>query len=143
MYRAEQIDASMSSYFRVGNLTALRELALLWLADRVDDALTRYRADHAIDGTWPARERIVVAVTGGPETETLLRRAARIAQRAAGTELLAVHVLPTDGLPSTPSATIAAAPRAHRVARRHVPHGGGGGRARRPSSTSRAGSTRP
>ncbi|GHH73392.1 DUF4118 domain-containing protein [Promicromonospora soli] len=108
VYRAEQIDASMSSYFRVGNLTALRELALLWLADRVDDALTRYRADHAIDGTWPARERIVVAVTGGPETETLLRRGARIAQRAAGTELLAVHVLPTDGLPSTPSATISA-----------------------------------
>lgn len=108
VYRAEQIDASMSSFFRVGNLTALRELALLWLADRVDDALTRYRADHAIDGTWPARERIVVAVTGGPETETLLRRAARIAQRAAGTELLAVHVLPTDGLPATPSATIAA-----------------------------------
>ncbi|GAA4723086.1 two-component system, OmpR family, sensor histidine kinase KdpD [Promicromonospora umidemergens] len=108
VYRAEQIDASMSSFFRVGNLTALRELALLWLADRVDDALTRYRADHAIDGTWPARERIVVAVTGGPETETLLRRGARIAQRAAGTELLAVHVLPTDGLPSTPSATISA-----------------------------------
>ncbi|MEV0950923.1 DUF4118 domain-containing protein [Promicromonospora sp. NPDC050249] len=108
VYRADQIDASMSSFFRVGNLTALRELALLWLADRVDDALTRYRADHAIGGTWPARERIVVAVTGGPETETLLRRAARIAQRAAGTELLAVHVLPTDGLPSTPSATIAA-----------------------------------
>ncbi|MFD6448351.1 DUF4118 domain-containing protein [Promicromonospora sp. NPDC060204] len=108
VYRAEQIDASMSSFFRVGNLTALRELALLWLADRVDDALTRYRADHSIGGTWPARERIVVAVTGGPETETLLHRAARIAQRAAGTELLAVHVLPTDGLPSTPSATIAA-----------------------------------
>lgn len=108
VYRAEQIDASMSSFFRIGNLTALRELALLWLADRVDDALTRYRADHSIGGTWPARERLVVAVTGGPETETLLRRAARIAQRAAGTELLAVHVLPTDGLPSTPSATIAA-----------------------------------
>jgi two-component system sensor histidine kinase KdpD len=108
VYRAEQIDASMSSFFRVGNLTALRELALLWLADRVDDALTRYRADHSIDGTWPARERIVVAVTGGPETETLLRRGARIAQRAAGTELLAVHVLPTDGLPATPSATIGA-----------------------------------
>ncbi|MFJ3407632.1 DUF4118 domain-containing protein [Promicromonospora sp. NPDC090134] len=108
VYRAEQIDASMSSFFRVGNLTALRELALLWLADRVDDALTRYRADHSIGGTWPARERIVVAVTGGPETETLLRRAARIAQRAAGTELLAVHVLPTDGLPATPSSTIAA-----------------------------------
>ncbi|OCI31876.1 sensor protein KdpD [Oerskovia enterophila] len=108
VYRAEQIDASLSSYFRTGNLTALRELALLWLADRVDDALTRYRADHAISGTWPARERIVVAVTGGPEGETLLRRGARIAQRAAGSELVAVHVLATDGLPSAPPAAIAA-----------------------------------
>ncbi|WP_276319037.1 DUF4118 domain-containing protein [Oerskovia turbata] len=108
VYRAEQIDASLSSYFRTGNLTALRELALLWLADRVDDALTRYRADHAIVGTWPARERVVVAVTGGPEGETLLRRGARIAQRAAGSELVAVHVLATDGLPSAPPAAIAA-----------------------------------
>ncbi|MFF3065598.1 DUF4118 domain-containing protein [Oerskovia sp. NPDC057915] len=108
VYRAEQIDASLSSYFRTGNLTALRELALLWLADRVDDALTRYRADHAIVGTWPARERIVVAVTGGPEGETLLRRGARIAQRAAGSELVAVHVLATDGLPSAAPAAIAA-----------------------------------
>ncbi|MFD4993045.1 DUF4118 domain-containing protein [Cellulosimicrobium cellulans] len=108
VYRAEQIDASLSSYFRVGNLTALRELALLWLADRVDDALTRYRADHAISGTWPARERVVVAVTGGPESATLLRRGARIAERAAGSELLAVHVLATDGLPTASPAAIAA-----------------------------------
>ncbi|HEY5516218.1 MAG TPA: universal stress protein, partial [Pengzhenrongella sp.] len=108
IYRAEQIDASLSSYFRVGNLTALRELALLWLADRVDDALTTYRRDHRIDQPWPARERIVVAVTGGPESETLIRRGARIAQRAAGSELLGVHVLATDGLPSAPPGAIAA-----------------------------------
>lgn len=108
VYRAEQIDASLSSYFRVGNLTALRELALLWLADRVDDALTTYRRDHRIETTWPARERIVVAVTGGAESETLIRRGARISQRAAGSELLAVHVLATDGLPSAPPAAIAA-----------------------------------
>ncbi|WP_268904329.1 DUF4118 domain-containing protein [Cellulomonas algicola] len=107
VYRAEQVDASLSSYFRVGNLTALRELALLWLADRVDDALTDYRRDHRIDAPWPARERIVVAVTGGSESDTLLRRGARIAQRAAGSELLAVHVLATDGLPSAGPARIA------------------------------------
>jgi two-component system sensor histidine kinase KdpD len=107
VYRAEQIDASLTQYFRVGNLTALRELALLWLADRVDDALTTYRRDHRISSPWPARERVVVAVTGGPEGDTLLRRGARIAQRAAGSELLAVHVLATDGLPSAPPARIA------------------------------------
>jgi two-component system sensor histidine kinase KdpD len=108
VYRAEQVDASLSSYFREGNLTALRELALLWLADRVDDALTRYRSEHAISGTWPVRERVVVAVTGGPESATLLRRGARIVERAAGSELLAVHVLATDGLPAASPAALAA-----------------------------------
>ncbi|MCR6688814.1 DUF4118 domain-containing protein [Cellulomonas sp.] len=107
VYRAEQIDASLTQYFRIGNLTALRELALLWLADRVDDALTSYRSDHRIQTPWPARERIVVAITGGPEGDTLVRRGARIAQRSAGSELLAVHVLATDGLPSAPPARTA------------------------------------
>ena len=101
IYKPEKVDASLTSYFRVGNLTALRELALLWLADRVDDQLDDYRRAHRIQETWPAKERIVVAVTGGPESETLIRRGARLAQRAAGAELLAVHVIATDGLRST------------------------------------------
>ncbi|MGC5165536.1 DUF4118 domain-containing protein [Luteimicrobium sp. DT211] len=109
VYRPEQIDASLAAYFREGNLTALRELALLWLADRVDDALAAYREQHAITGTWPARERVVVAVTGGPEGDTLLRRGARIVERAAGSELHAVHVLATDGLPGPPPGAITAA----------------------------------
>ena len=101
IYKPENVDASLTSYFRVGNLTALRELALLWLADRVDDALDDYRRAHQIQETWPAKERIVVAVTGGAESETLIRRGARLAQRAAGSELLAVHVIATDGLRSS------------------------------------------
>src|SRR5659263_186847 len=48
VYAPEKVDAALASYFRVGNLTALRELALLWLADRVDDALELYRAEHGI-----------------------------------------------------------------------------------------------
>ena len=100
IYKADKVDASLTSYFRVGNLTALRELALLWLADRVDDQLDDYRREHQIHVPWPAKERIVVAVTGGPESETLIRRGARLAQRAAGAELLAVHVIATDGLHS-------------------------------------------
>ncbi|MFD3446381.1 DUF4118 domain-containing protein [Microbacteriaceae bacterium 4G12] len=100
VYPAERIDAALSHYFRLGNLTALRELALLWLADEVDTALQTYRAEHGITGTWQARERVVVALTGGPEGETLLRRGARIAARSAGGELLAVHVSSQDGLRS-------------------------------------------
>ncbi|QZN86820.1 DUF4118 domain-containing protein [Cellulomonas sp. C5510] len=98
VYPAERVDAALSNYFRLGNLTALRELALLWLADEVDSALRTYRAEHAIDAPWEARERVVVALTGGPEGETLLRRGARIAARSAGGELLAVHVSAQTGL---------------------------------------------
>jgi two-component system sensor histidine kinase KdpD len=99
IYRPDRIDAALGNYFRVGNLTALRELALLWLADKVDDQLDRYRAEHGIGETWEARERVVVALTGGPEGDTLIRRAARVAARTpTGADLLAVHVARGDGL---------------------------------------------
>ena len=98
IYRPEKIDAALGNYFRTGNLTALRELALLWLADKVDDQLDQYRADNSIDATWETRERVVVALTGGPEGETLIRRATRIAARTKGADLMAVHVSRNDGL---------------------------------------------
>ncbi|MFJ2886112.1 ATP-binding protein [Streptomyces sp. NPDC087305] len=98
IYAPEKIDAALANYFRPGNLTALRQLALLWVADRVDEALHTYRAEHAIGGVWETRERVVVALTGGPEGDTLIRRAARIAARSAGGDLLAVHVARSDGL---------------------------------------------
>ncbi|HEY2984689.1 MAG TPA: ATP-binding protein [Jatrophihabitantaceae bacterium] len=101
IYPAEKIDAALGNYFRPGNLTALRELALLWLADRVEEGMQRYREQHGITGTWETRERIVVALTGGPEGETLIRRAARIAARSVAGELLAVHVSRSDGLAET------------------------------------------
>jgi two-component system sensor histidine kinase KdpD len=108
VYPAERIDAALSNYFRLGNLTALRELALLWLADEVDSALKSYRAEHGIEGAWQTRERVVVALTGGREGETLLRRGARIAARSAGGELLAVHVSSQDGLRATAPGELAA-----------------------------------
>lgn len=98
VYQAEKVDAALSHYFRVGNLTALRELALLWVAGRVDEGLRDYRASHHIDRVWETRERVVVALTGGPEGDTLVRRAARIADRTAGGDLLAVHITRSDGL---------------------------------------------
>jgi two-component system sensor histidine kinase KdpD len=97
VYAPERIDAALSNYFRRGNLTALRELALLWLADQVDAALEKYREENKITDTWEARERVVVAVTGGPESETLVRRASRIASKSSA-ELMVVHVVRGDGL---------------------------------------------
>ncbi|WHU47532.1 sensor histidine kinase KdpD [Gordonia sp. L191] len=97
VYPSGRIDGALANYFRQGNLTALRELALLWLADRVDDNLADYRAAHAITDTWEARERVVVAITGGAESSTLIRRASRIASRSSA-ELIVVHVVRGDGL---------------------------------------------
>jgi len=108
IYPAEKIDAALTHYFRAGNLSALRELALLWLADKVDEGLQRYRAAHDIHGTWEARERVVVALTGGPEGDTLIRRAARIAARSSGGDLLALHVTRSDGLTGANPAALAA-----------------------------------
>ena len=98
VYTPERIDAALGNYFRIGNLTALRELALLWVAGKVDEQLDKYRADHNIGSHWETRERVLVALTGGPEGDTLIRRAARIAARTKGADLLAVHVVRSDGL---------------------------------------------
>ncbi|WP_371655198.1 MULTISPECIES: ATP-binding protein [unclassified Streptomyces] len=100
IYKSDKVDAALSNYFRPGNLTALRELALLWVADRVDEYLQQYRGEHNIRSTWQARERIVVGLTGGPEGRTLIRRAARMAAKGSGSEILAVYVARSDGLTS-------------------------------------------
>ncbi|MFF9211855.1 MULTISPECIES: ATP-binding protein [unclassified Streptomyces] len=98
IYQPDKVDAALSNYFRPGNLTALRELALLWVADRVDEYLQRYRSEHRVSAIWGSRERIVVGLTGGPEGRTLIRRAARLAEKGAGGEVLAVYISRSDGL---------------------------------------------
>ncbi|MBT2675710.1 sensor histidine kinase KdpD [Streptomyces sp. ISL-14] len=100
IYKPDKVDAALSNYFRPGNLTALRELALLWVADRVDEYLKQYRSDHRVSTIWGSRERIVVGLTGGPEGRTLIRRAARLAEKGAGGEVLAVYIARSDGLTS-------------------------------------------
>jgi two-component system sensor histidine kinase KdpD len=107
IYPPDRVDAALSHYFRTGNLNALRELALLWLAGRVEEGLQRYRNQHQISATWETRERIVVALTGGPEGATLIRRAARIAVRTGAGDLLAVHVTPSDGLTGSSQTALA------------------------------------
>jgi two-component system sensor histidine kinase KdpD len=104
IYAADKIDASLSNYFRVGNLSALRELALLWLADRVEDSLQQYLDAHSIQQSWETRERLIVGITGTSVDETLLRRAARIASRT-GAELFAVHVVKADDIRHKPADT--------------------------------------
>ena len=97
IYPPEKIDTALGHYFRIGNLGALRELALLWMADRVDEELASYRERHGIQEPWETKERIVVALSGAPGGEHLLRRAARMAARING-EVIGVHVRASDGL---------------------------------------------
>ncbi|MDQ1460472.1 MAG: two-component system, OmpR family, sensor histidine kinase KdpD [Actinomycetota bacterium] len=101
IYKPEKVDAALANYFRPGNLAALRELALLWVADKVDESLQRYMEDHGITAAWETRERVVVALTGAPGGEHLVRRASRIATRAKG-DLLGVHVRAGEGLAGPP-----------------------------------------
>ncbi len=98
IYAPNRIEAALTHYFRPGNLTALRELALLWVADRVEEGMQQYRAEHGIAVPWETRERIVVGIAGEKGDEAVIRRAARIAARTPGCDLLAVHVDRDDGL---------------------------------------------
>ena len=97
IYRPERVDATLGNYFRLGNLGALRELALLWVADRVEDSLQRYMTQRGITASWETRERVLVALTGAPSSDDLIRRAARMARRTKG-DLVGVHVTSSDGL---------------------------------------------
>jgi two-component system, OmpR family, sensor histidine kinase KdpD len=97
IYAPEKVDAALGNYFRVGNLSALRELALLWVADQVEEGLHDYRERHGIAEPWETKERVVVALTGSPHGERLIRRAARMAARARA-ELVGVHIRSSDGL---------------------------------------------
>ena len=95
IYPADQVEAALGGWFQTGNLSALRELALLWLAAALADGPRRHLPGGGDPrggdpGGGQARERVVVALSGGPEGETLIRRAARIAARSGG-DLLAVH----------------------------------------------------
>ncbi|MET8703534.1 ATP-binding protein [Kitasatospora sp. NPDC058032] len=91
VYPPDRVDVALDNYFRAGNLGALRELALLWLADRVEEELAEYRARHGIRAPWETKERIMVALNGAPQGEHLIRRGARTAARVHG-DLIGVHV---------------------------------------------------
>ena len=97
IYPPEKVDTALANYFRPGNLTALRELALLWVADRVDEDLAAYRVRHGITQPWETKERVVVALAGAPADVDLLRRGSRMAARTHG-QLIGVHVRSGDGV---------------------------------------------
>jgi two-component system, OmpR family, sensor histidine kinase KdpD len=91
VYVPEQAERAVRSFFRKGNLIALRELALRRTAERVDDQMRTYRRDHGIAKTWPAAERILVCVGPNPASVRLIRAARRMAAGLRA-EWVAVYV---------------------------------------------------
>lgn len=81
IYAPEKIDQALNSFFKIGNLIALRELALREIADDVDERLEAWDRDAALRGAWSRREVIFVCVDLAPRAERLIRRGFRIAHR--------------------------------------------------------------
>ncbi len=79
VYALDQAQQAMKSFFRRGNLMALRELALRRTAERVDSEMRVYREDKAVEPVWPAGERILVCISPSPMAARLVRAAKRMA----------------------------------------------------------------
>lgn len=91
VYVPQQAARAIQQFFRMGNLTALRELTLRRTADRVDEQMRAYMQTRAIPGPWPAGERLLVCVSSFPVGERLVRAARRLADELKA-EWVAVHV---------------------------------------------------
>jgi len=98
IYPPDKVPYALAHFFQTDNLIALRELALRYLADETDEELLEHLRQHKENRLFETRERILVAVTGAPGTDVLLRRAARMAARARG-ELNVLHVNAADAAP--------------------------------------------
>jgi len=81
VYVPHQAARAIEHFFRKGNLIALRELALLRMAERVNVQMESYRREHAISDTWPTTERLLVCVSPSPMSSRLIRATRRIAVR--------------------------------------------------------------
>ncbi len=91
IYPQEKVQDALVHFFRTENLVALRELALRFVADETEEELLDYLSSRNPGAVWDTRERIMVAVTGAPGIDNVVRRAARIAARTKG-DFLVVHV---------------------------------------------------
>lgn len=81
IYHLAKVDQALGNFFKMGNLIALRELALREIADDVDERLEAWERDGSLRGPWRRREVIYVCITLGMQAERLIRRGFRIAYR--------------------------------------------------------------
>lgn len=81
VYVPEQAKRAENHFFSQGNLTALRELALRYTAERVDRQMLTYMRARGIDETWPTRDRLMVCIDNSPSALELVRTCSRVAER--------------------------------------------------------------
>lgn len=91
VYISGQAQRALEKFFRLGNLNALREIALRQTAERVGEKMRTYMETHAIPGPWHAEERVLVCLGPTPSSEHLVRAARRLADELHG-DLLAIYV---------------------------------------------------
>jgi len=93
IYPPDRIEASLNNFFREGNLTALRELALRRTAEKTEAQLQQYMTEHGINELWPASERVLVGFDARPHTREVIRDAWRLAH-GLHADLIAVSIQP-------------------------------------------------
>jgi two-component system sensor histidine kinase KdpD len=81
IYVKHMAEDAVESFFRIGNLLALRQLALRYMAMYTDQMMTDYMRMRAIPGPWPAVEKLLVCIRPGPTAESMVRAAYRLANR--------------------------------------------------------------
>jgi two-component system sensor histidine kinase KdpD len=96
IYPSDKVPQALTNFFRLDNLTALRELALRFLADETEGELLEHLRQHQTRGLWETSERILVGVTAAPGTDGIVRRASRMAARIKA-HLDVLHIVPNDG----------------------------------------------
>ncbi|HEY4040754.1 MAG TPA: sensor histidine kinase KdpD [Rhodopila sp.] len=116
VYVPAQAERAVRHYFQAGNLTALRELALRRTAQRVDNQMVDYMRSHAIEGPWPAGERVLVCVQGGSKASATVRHAKRLAdQLRAPWTAINVETARSSGTPADQDSVVAALRLAQRL----------------------------
>ncbi|HET8912999.1 MAG TPA: universal stress protein [Ktedonobacteraceae bacterium] len=93
IYPTERIEPALSNFFREGNLTALREIALRLTAEKAESQLQVYMTGHGISKTWGANERVLVGFDDRPHSRQVLRDAWRLSH-GLHADLVAVYIRP-------------------------------------------------
>jgi two-component system, OmpR family, sensor histidine kinase KdpD len=93
IYPHDRIDAALNHFFREGNLTALRELALRRIAEKTEEQLQQYMTEHGIHEVWPASERVMVGFDHRPHSREVIRDAWRLAH-GLHADLIAINIQP-------------------------------------------------